>query len=589
MGVRYLVLGILIISVILVSGCMDNPEALVFSDQFVQNFLDQYPNARISVTHFSREESTNIIENITDECGNPYVNAKEYYRVTVDDPDSEMKVVVWIDWEAKKIECAVKYGAWDKIISVPGEGEKKCTPRSEEKCYNDNLYWYDSCENKEEKKEECELGCVEDRCRAVECQTHYTFRCHSGHIYWFDSCDNREDKKEYCEEGCEYEKCKEDCPPHQKLQCFGGHVYWYDGCGEREGMKEYCPNGCDLGSCNEYSMEECYDSDNGKNVSAKGTVVKANRIESDECKADGTLTEKYCFMHDIRWESVLCPSGQICRDGACIATGGCNDTDNGDNYFVRGSITLENESVMEDKCGEGFYEGFVIEYSCAAKSHVTNYECPLGCENGTCIKPECVDTDGGYNYFKKGWIVIKDGTKHENFCNGDNVVEQNCDKTVDYECPDGCSFGACVSGIHVSGECTDSDGGKNYYLRGTITTGNDTFEDGCGTGEMAGYVIEYSCEEQENGTHVPSNYECPFGCSEGRCKSSDVCSDTDGGKNFFQKGWIIMEDGIVREDECGTGNLDGYVIERHCESESNVFNYKCPNGCEEGACISVSA
>jgi len=581
-----LIFGLIILSIVAISGCTDmGPEALVFSDPFIMDFLNQYPNAQIIINHFSREESVNIIENITDECGSPYVNAKEYYRIAINDPANEANVVAWIDWEAKTIKCSVRYGPWDKTISTPGEGEKTCGYHGEGKCYNDDLYWYDSCGNKEDRKEECELGCVEDRCRAVECQTHYTFKCHAGHIYWFDSCGNREDKKEYCEEGCENDKCREDCPTHQNVQCHTGHVYWYDGCGEREGMKEYCPDGCELGSCNEYSMEECYDSEDSKDISVKGTVVKANRIETDDCKADGTLTEKYCFMQEIRWESVLCPEGQICKDGACVATSGCNDTDDGENYFIRGNVTLENESVMEDDCGVQFYDGFVIEYSCAANSHITNYQCPEGCENGICIKPDCVDTDGGHNYFRKGWTTLSDGTKHEDICSVGKAIEQSCDGANEYECPEGCSFGACVAGDHVAGECTDSDGGKNYYSKGMITIGNDTFEDKCGTGENEGKVIEYSCEDPENGTYIPSNYECPFGCSEGRCKYSNECIDTDGGKNFFEKGSITLEDGTFMEDECGTDSMNGYVIERHCESESFLFNYKCPNGCKEGKCL----
>ncbi len=158
---------IIIMSIFIVSGCVNvNPESLAFASPLVKQFMDEYPNAKITATHFTKEQSARILENITAECGNPYINAREYYRITIDDPDSGMRVVAWIDWENREIECAVKYGKEnEKTISKPGEGEKECASRYEARCHNGHVYWYDSCGNKESKKEYCHYGCENGECK----------------------------------------------------------------------------------------------------------------------------------------------------------------------------------------------------------------------------------------------------------------------------------------------------------------------------------------------------------------------------------------------------------------------------------------
>jgi hypothetical protein len=69
--------------------------------------------------------------------------------------------------------------------------------------------------------------------------------------------------------------------------------------------------------------------------------------------------------------------------------------------------------------------------------------------------------------------------------------------------------------------CTDTDGGINYTVKGTLTiiengTVTTTNTDYCrsATTKFKGYVFEYYC----NDTAVASNqYKCPKGCSDGKC------------------------------------------------------------------------
>lgn len=43
---------------------------------------------------------------------------------------------------------------------------------------------------------ECQSGCENGSC--IDCESHDYFSCYSNDVYWFDSCNNREDKKEEC-------------------------------------------------------------------------------------------------------------------------------------------------------------------------------------------------------------------------------------------------------------------------------------------------------------------------------------------------------------------------------------------------------
>ena len=57
---------------------------------------------------------------------------------------------------------------WKSQGNVEGKcGYKKCTLHYSEKCYDNDIYWYDSCEDKEDKKLECGIsGCSNNKCNA---------------------------------------------------------------------------------------------------------------------------------------------------------------------------------------------------------------------------------------------------------------------------------------------------------------------------------------------------------------------------------------------------------------------------------------
>ncbi len=76
------------------------------------------------------------------------------------------------------------------------------------------------------------------------------------------------------------------------------------------------------------------------------------------------------------------------------------------------------------------------------------------------------------------------------------------------------------------------------------------------------------------------------------CTDSDVISNYPEEKSYYTKGTLKIGD-IVREDSC---SFDGqYVVENFCSNRTadnrgwDYFSYKCPNGCENGACKQSTA
>lgn len=122
-------------------------------------------------------------------------------------------------------------------------------------------------------------------------------------------------------------------------------------------------------------------------------------------------------------------------------------------------------------------------------------------------------------------------------------------------------------------QCTDSDGGKNYFVKGTTSGADPTqpaylirsFTDKCPTG---GKITEYYC----NGIWVNSvTLDCPtgYGCNnDGACvpKAPAGCNDTDKGRKPLAAG--TCTDGSA----CGAGCKDA------CAGTSAVQEYFCDQG-----------
>ena len=113
-------------------------------------------------------------------------------------------------------------------------------------------------------------------------------------------------------------------------------------------------------------------------------------------------------------------------------------------------------------------------------------------------------------------------------CSGDNtLVEYFCSENdVDSEtvqCENGCADGACIKDENVT--CTDSDGGKEIYAKGTtnsqedecfvkLNEENSQYLEECSDSNC--YVDEQWCDPEKG--YQATGIECPNGCSDGACK-----------------------------------------------------------------------
>ncbi len=209
--------------------------------------------------------------------------------------------------------------------------------------------------------------------------------------------------------------------------------------------------------------------------------------------------------------------------------------------------------------------------------------------------PQCMDGDGGKNISVKSTVTLGTVVRADS-CEGDYAVrEYYCDggypSSELVACPEGsiCLDGACALQPEnvTPPACTDTDGGKDYGIPGSVSYQDKEYPDLCqGSSDM----IEYYCE---GGVMAQATYHCQTGeqCMGGACISLDrACTDTDS-DDPLRKGTATQYGGGVvistKNDYC----LDNLTRnEYYCEG-TNIKNSSmaCPQGtyCLTGACVQL--
>ena len=198
----------------------------------------------------------------------------------------------------------------------------ECESHYEKRCYRGDVWWYDSCGNREEKYEECgedETGeWSEPFCKDGDV---YKKRnviergCSDGECYERTAKDYMLVEK--CEEGysCVDGECVEECESHYEKRCYEGDVWWYDSCGNREEKYEECgEKECVNGECVLGCEDEC----------SRGEA----KCEEDHtywvCEKNGCWTWKNkgivkgkCGVECMSNED--CPEGEVCKEYKCVS------------------------------------------------------------------------------------------------------------------------------------------------------------------------------------------------------------------------------------------------------------------------------
>jgi hypothetical protein len=295
----------------------------------------------------------------------------------------------------------------------------------------------------------------------------------------------------------------------------------------------YCDN---ITSNETHYNAYCSESDGGKNFYSKATTMGRRSDgttyhQTDVCgyniHTDHLLHERYCYLDGTGWMTYdydCAKEGKVCIDGACVAQSNCTDTDGGKSYYTKGSVITRDEKYT-DFCS---IDGPATVYRSTDPRDLVEYYCYGDVPN---------------SIMKKCEYSCKDGvcTNESNSCqeNGGRCISSNTGQCYSneiyidgYECPN--NGGCCLL---KSLKCTDSDGGKNYDVKGTVTSEGLSKTDYCGSRWS---VVEMFCL---NLTIASYAYRCDFECQNGACvKGSNMSLHTN---NYY------VRDGTGLFSSCG--------------------------------------
>jgi hypothetical protein len=273
--------------------------------------------------------------------------------------------------------------------------EQTCTPHGSVDCFNGDLWWYNSCGDREGIADDCNSNetCRNDACIPNQtCTSHDHRQCYGGDSYWYDSCGERETLVDDCtsNEICQYGECvtEQTCTSHVDLRCDEGHPYWFNSCGEKEEREDYCRNYevCEDGACacvpndhtqcvngDSYWYSSCGEQESLADDCEYGLEICQNGVCVDlDCESHDNTQ---CFNGDPYWYnscgykeelSDVCSDDELCRDGECISPG-CTSR-----YY---SDCYQGDSYWYDSCGE---RG-AIRDACSDSEQCIGGVCQDGC------------------------------------------------------------------------------------------------------------------------------------------------------------------------------------------------------------------
>jgi archaellin len=103
---------------VITSGCTGGQDvtSVVKALPEVQQFMNEHPNAKITVTYWSKEEVSNSSQEISQQCDKSITPAA-MYKATVSEGD--LKIVSWINAENQIVVCSTTTGGASPIAAIP--------------------------------------------------------------------------------------------------------------------------------------------------------------------------------------------------------------------------------------------------------------------------------------------------------------------------------------------------------------------------------------------------------------------------------------------------------------------------------------
>lgn len=250
-------------------------------------------------------------------------------------------------------------------------------------------------------------------------------------------------------------------------------------------------------------------------VGSVAPICDANNPGATYCKDGKTMM----VCSGGNWVSKDCV--YKCQGGSCIA--GCYKNEDCGSSYIKGYCF--NNQVCSDTTTPTCLDSGICSSSTVKKCT----PCAGLCKEGRCFEEtqqpttSCTDSDG-INFYQQGKTCTEINCESDR-CVGNaiTIIEYYCNnnqRTIqDYGCPNGCKDGVCIRPTPQEPRCSDTDGGINYYVKGTLMMGSDTAgSDFC---EDDGITLrEESCVPNpgpNQGTMSTNIYKCPNGCKDGAC------------------------------------------------------------------------
>jgi hypothetical protein len=103
---------------VIVSGCTGGQDvtSVVKALPEVQQFMNEHPNAKITVTYWSKDEVAKSSQEISQQCDKP-ITPIAMYKATLN--EGNLTIVSWINAENQTVICSTTQGNGSSQITIP--------------------------------------------------------------------------------------------------------------------------------------------------------------------------------------------------------------------------------------------------------------------------------------------------------------------------------------------------------------------------------------------------------------------------------------------------------------------------------------